>query len=154
MPQTDKNLTASQLPDAPGRPWLDELTARYGDPGVHAGPTPLGRFSDADGRYQRECWAWFPPCCRRNHNMALDQYAGHWVIRADGYPGCGHLAQVRVRWPGADEPPAEVIRAALVSAGLLPAEHAMLALLADRAGLHAVVTLKPENDAPEDGTDE
>jgi len=80
-------------------------------------------MADSDGRYQRECWVWFPPPDLRNHNMALDQYEGHWMIRADGYPGCGHLGQARVRWPGADEPPAGVVRAALVSAGLLPAEH-------------------------------
>lgn len=115
--------TATPDPVTAARPWLDELIARLGEPRVHAGPTNPGRMSDADGAYRRECWVWFPPPDLRNHNLALDRYEGHWMIRANGFGACGHAAQAKVRHPGSDEPPAGIVRAALVTAGMLPSRH-------------------------------
>ena len=113
--------TTTEPTEVAPRPWLDELTARYGEPRVHVGPTPMGRMASSDGPCARECWVWFPEPDHRNHSVALDHYAGHWMILASGFNECGHAARARVCHPGSGEPPAPVVRAALVTAGLLPA---------------------------------
>jgi hypothetical protein len=107
---TATSTAAVSVDDTPAgdRPWLTALTARFGEPRVHAGPI---RIFGGTGCI-RECWVWFPG--GRNHNMALDQYPDHWVIQA---AGDGSHAEARLA--GTDAPSAAAIRAVLVAARLL-----------------------------------
>jgi hypothetical protein len=96
------------------RPWLAELIARYGPSRIPQMPVPLRSES---GNYVRECWVWFPD--GKNHNLAPDHYADHWVIRA-GVP----RTPVLVTYYRKAAPTSAEVRAVLVLAGMLEADHA------------------------------
>ena len=96
------------------RPWLDELTALYGESRLPQMPVPL---RGERGNYVRECWVWFPD--GKNHNLAIDHYAGHWEIRA----GAPHT-RVQVDYYRKSAPTDTEVRAVLVLAGLLEARDA------------------------------
>lgn len=102
------------------RPWLDELTARYGEPRVHAGPVPCvvqepGYVQGGARTVQRECWVWFP--AGKNYNLALDQYKSHWQVTANAE--WGKKGHAEVRFDGTGEPPSSAVRAVLVAAQML-----------------------------------
>ena len=117
-----REVPLDDAPSGAGRPWLDELVARYGEPKVHAGPVPTmvqepGYVQGGVRRVQRECWVWFPE--GKNYNLALDQHKGHWQITANAE--WGKKARAEARIDGTDAPPPAAVRAVLVAAQFLEA---------------------------------
>jgi hypothetical protein len=96
------------------RPWLAELTAKYGESRIPPGPVPL---RGECGNYVRECWVWFPD--GKNHNLAIDHYAGHWEIRARAPHTRVQADYYRMQAPSDAE-----VQSVLVLAGMLEATDA------------------------------
>jgi hypothetical protein len=78
--------------ETPDRPWLAELTERYGKPRVTAGPS---RQWDDSGNFTRECWVWFPG--NVNHHVGLDRLdkGDGWRVKAGRHDGL--MAEVTYR---------------------------------------------------------
>jgi hypothetical protein len=92
--------------------WLDELTAKYGEPRVGF-PVPVNL-----GDRKRRCWVWFPG--GKNHNICIDQFADRWQVLA-GAPGRSINLQL---YDHGREPDDSDIRNVLVTAGMLAPEAA------------------------------